>query len=150
MNKRKKINIVTGVIGSDAHIIGNRILQIALTDAGYNVVGLGILVTQEEFIAAAVETDAGAILVSSLYGMGEIDCQGFREKCIESGLNNITLYVGGNLGLGKKNWSDIKEAMLKQGFNKAFPPDTMPEDVIKSLDEDLLTQSVDRKLFVNP
>ena len=140
MNKRKKINIVTGVIGSDAHIIGNRILQIALTDAGYNVVSLGILVSQEEFIAAAIETNASAILVSSLYGMGEIDCQGFRDKCIESGLDNITLYVGGNLGLGKKNWSEIEEAMLQQGFNKAFPPDTMPEDVIKSLDEDLLTQ----------
>ncbi len=140
MNKRKKKTIVTGVIGADAHIIGNRILQIALTDAGYNVVGLGILVSHEEFIAAAVETNAGAILVSSLYGMGEIDCQGLREKCIESGLNNITLYVGGNLGLGKKNWSDIEETMLKQGFNRAFPPDTMPEDVIKSLDEDLLTQ----------
>ncbi len=140
MNKRKKINIVTGVIGSDAHIIGNRILQIALTDAGYNVISLGILVSQEEFIAAAIETNSSAILVSSLYGMGEIDCQGFRDKCIESGLDNITLYVGGNLGLGKKNWSEIEEAMLQQGFNKAFPPDTMPEDVIKSLDEDLLTQ----------
>jgi methylaspartate mutase sigma subunit len=140
MNKRKKINIVTGVIGSDAHIIGNRILQIALTDAGYNVVGLGILVSQEEFIAAAVETNARAILVSSLYGMGEIDCQGFREKCIESGLNNITLYVGGNLGLGKKDWSDIEEIMLKHGFDRAFPPDTMPDDVIKALGEDLLAQ----------
>ncbi len=140
MNKRKKINIVTGVIGSDAHIIGNRILQIALTDAGYNVVSLGILVSQEEFIAAAVETNASAILVSSLYGMGEIDCQGLREKCIESGLNNITLYVGGNLGLGKKNWNDLEEIMLKHGFDRAFPPDTMPDDVIKSLDEDLLTE----------
>ena len=140
MNKRKTKNIVTGVIGSDAHIIGNRILQIALTDAGYNVESLGILVSQEEFIAAAIETNASAILVSSLYGMGEIDCQGFRNKCIESGLDNITLYVGGNLGLGKKNWSEIEEAMLQQGFNKAFPPETMPEDVIKSLDEDLLTQ----------
>ena len=140
MNKRKTINIVTGVIGSDAHIIGNRILQIALTDAGYNVVSLGILVSQEEFIAAAIETNASAILVSSLYGMGEIDCQGFRDKCIESGLDKITLYVGGNLGLGKKNWSEIEAAMLQQGFNKAFPPETMPENVIKSLDEDLLTQ----------
>ncbi len=140
MYKRKKINIVTGVIGSDAHIIGNRILQIALTDAGYNVVSLGILVSQEEFIAAAVETNASAILVSSLYGMGEIDCQGLREKCIESGLNNITLYVGGNLGLGKKNWSEIEKIMSKQGFDRAFPPDTMPDDVIKSLDEDLFAQ----------
>jgi len=140
MNKRKKKNIVTGVIGSDAHIIGNRILQIALTDAGYNVVSLGILVSQEEFIAAAVETNASAILVSSLYGMGEIDCQGFRDKCIESGLNDLILYVGGNLGLGKKNWSDIEDAMLKQGFDRSFPPDTMPEDVIKALDDDLLKQ----------
>ena len=140
MNKRKKINIVTGVIGSDAHIIGNRILQIALTDAGYNVVSLGILVSQGEFISAAIETNASAILVSSLYGMGEIDCQGLREKCIESGLNNITLYVGGNLGLGKKNWSDLEEIMLRHGFDRAFPPDTMPDDVIKALDEDLLTQ----------
>jgi len=140
MNKRKTINIVTGVIGSDAHIIGNRILQIALTDAGYNVVSLGILVSQEEFIAAAIETNASAILVSSLYGMGEIDCQGFRDKCIESGLDKITLYVGGNLGLGKKNWNEIEAAMLQQGFNRAFPPETMPEDVIKSLDEDLIKQ----------
>jgi len=135
------INIVTGVIGSDAHIIGNRVLQIALEDAGFNVVGLGILVSQEEFIQAAVETNAGAILVSSLYGMAQIDCQGFRDKCIESGLDNITLYVGGNLGLGKKDWKDIEKVMLEQGFNRAFPPDTMPEDVIKLLDEDLLNNN---------
>ncbi len=141
MKQRNMINIVTGVIGSDAHIIGNRILQIALEDAGYNVVGLGILVSQEEFIQAAIETNAGAILVSSLYGMGQIDCQGFRDKCIESGLDNITLYVGGNLGLGKKDWKDIEKVMLEQGFNRAFPPDTMPEDVIKSLDEDLLNNN---------
>ena len=140
MKQRNMINIVTGVIGSDAHIIGNRILQIALEDAGFNVVGLGILVSQEEFIQAAIETNAGAILVSSLYGMGQIDCQGFRDKCIESGLDNITLYVGGNLGLGKKDWKDIEKVMLEQGFNRAFPPDTMPEDVIKSLDEDLIKQ----------
>ena len=140
MKQRNMINIVTGVIGSDAHIIGNRILQIALEDAGFKVVGLGILVSQEEFIQAAVETNAGAILISSLYGMAQIDCQGFRDKCIESGLDNITLYVGGNLGLGKKDWKDIEKVMLEQGFNRAFPPDTMPEDVIKSLDEDLIKQ----------
>lgn len=140
MRKRKTKTIVTGVIGSDAHIIGNRILQIALKDAGYNVVNLGIMVSQKEFIEAAVETNASAILVSSLYGMGEIDCQGLRDKCIESGLNNIILYVGGNLGLGKRDWNEIEKIMLKLGFDKAFPPDTMPDDVIKSLDKDLLIE----------
>lgn len=137
MKDRKSKTIVTGVIGSDAHIIGNRILQIALSEAGYNIVGLGILVSQEEFIDAAIETNADAILVSSLYGMGEIDCQGFRDKCIESGLDKIILYVGGNIALGKRNWEEIEKIMLEQGFNRVFPSETMPEEVIQALDEDL-------------
>ena len=132
----RKTTIVTGVIGADAHIIGNRILQIALKEAGYNVVGLGTLVSQEEFINAAIETSAKAILVSSLYGMGELDCHGFREKCIEAGLKDIILYVGGNLGLGKKNWKAVEQKFISMGFNRAFPPGTMPEDVLKALDKD--------------
>src|SRR5512140_3103012 len=36
-----KAVIVTGVIGSDTHIVGNRILSMALEQAGYKVVSLG-------------------------------------------------------------------------------------------------------------
>jgi len=134
---RKEATIVIGVIGTDAHIIGSRILQIALKEFGYNVVGLGTFVSQEEFIKAAIETDAKAILVSSLYGMGELDCRGFRGKCEEVGLGDIILYVGGNLGLGKKDWKEVEDTFLGMGFNRAFPPGTMPEEVVKALDEDL-------------
>lgn len=137
MAERKEKTIVSGVIGADAHIIGYRILQIALKEAGYNVVGLGIFVSQKDLINAAIETDAKAILVSSLYGMGELDCQGFREKCIEAGLKDIILYVGGNLGLGKKDWGEVEDNFLKMGFNRVFPPGTMPEVVIRVLNEDL-------------
>jgi len=133
----KGVTIVTGVIGADAHIIGNRILQLALKEAGYQVVGLGILVSQEEFINAAIETDAKAILISSLYGMGELDCQGFREKCIEAGLKDIILYVGGNVGLGKKNWDEVEKKFARMGFDRVFPPGTMPGDVLEALREDL-------------
>ncbi len=77
--------LVTGVIGSDTHIVGNRILAMALEEAGYKVVSLGALTPAEEFIAAAIETNADAILVSSLYGQGELDCRGFRELCVEAG-----------------------------------------------------------------
>lgn len=137
MRGRKEKTVVLGVIGADAHIIGHRILQIALKASGYNVVGLGTFVSQEEFIQAAIETNAKAILVSSLYGMGELDCQGFRGKCIEAGLDKITLYVGGNLGLGKRDWKEVENIFLKMGFNRAFAPGTMPEEVIKALDKDL-------------
>jgi len=38
-----KRTLITGVIGSDTHIVGNRILSMALEDAGYHVVTLGAL-----------------------------------------------------------------------------------------------------------
>lgn len=75
-----KKTIVTGVIGADVHAVGNKILTYALEQAGFNVVNLGVMVAQEEYIEAAIETKADAILVSSLYGHGEIDCNGLREN----------------------------------------------------------------------
>lgn len=71
----EKKTIVTGVIGADAHAVGNKIIAFALEQHNYNVVNLGVMVAQEEYIAAAIETNADAILVSSMYGHGEIDCR---------------------------------------------------------------------------
>ena len=65
--------IIIGVIGADVHAVGNKIMDYVLTNAGYNVVNIGVLSSQEDFINAAIETDAKAILVSSLYGHGEMD-----------------------------------------------------------------------------
>ena len=63
--------LVTGVIGSDTHIVGNRILSMALEKAGYKVISLGALTPAGDFVKAAIETEADAIMVSSLYGQGE-------------------------------------------------------------------------------
>ncbi len=128
--------LVTGVIGSDTHIVGNRILTMALEEAGYKVVSLGALTPAQEFIAAAIETNADAILVSSLYGQGELDCRGFRELCIEAGLQDILIYVGGNLVVGKQPWQDVEQRFLAMGFDRAFPPGTRTDDVVAILAED--------------
>lgn len=128
--------LVTGVIGSDTHIVGNRILAMALEDVGYKVVSLGALTPAEEFIAAAVETDADAILVSSLYGQGELDCRGFRELCVEAGLGDILIYVGGNLVVGKQPWEEVEKRFIAMGFDRAFPPGTRTDDVVTLLAED--------------
>ncbi len=131
-----KRTLITGVIGSDTHIVGNRILSMALEDAGYHVVTLGALTPAEDFIKAAIETAADAIMVSSLYGQGELDCRGFRDKCVEAGLQDILLYVGGNLVVGKQNWEEVKRKYLEMGFDRAFPPGTRTGDVTESLDSD--------------
>ena len=97
-----KKTLVIGVIGADVHAVGNRILNFVFKDAGFNVVNLGVMVSQEEFISAAIETNADAICISSLYGQGELDCRGMREKCDEAGLKGIPLLVGGNVVIGKQ------------------------------------------------
>ena len=134
MQKKK---IVLGVIGADVHAVGNVILYHAFTDAGFDVTNLGVMVSQEEFIGAAIETAAQAIIVSSLYGHGELDCRGLREKCIESGLDNILLYVGGNIVVGKQPFEDVEKRFISMGFDRVFGPGTAPEVTIAALKEDL-------------
>jgi methylaspartate mutase sigma subunit len=128
--------IVTGVVGSDTHIVGNRILSMALEKAGYKVVALGALTPATDFIKAAIETAADAIMVSSLYGQGELDCRGFRDLCIEAGLEDILLYVGGNLVVGKQDWSSVERRFLDMGFDRAAPPGTRIETVLGWLAQD--------------
>ena len=68
-NKKKKL--VLGVIGADVHAVGNRILDFAFSQAGFEVDNLGVMVSQEEFIDAAIETNADAIIVSSCSSFSE-------------------------------------------------------------------------------
>ncbi len=139
-NNRQR-TLVTGVIGADTHIVGNRILSMALEKAEYKVITLGALTPAEEFIKAAIETAANGIMVSSLYGQGELDCRGFRDLCIEAGLDDILLYVGGNLVVGKQPWPDVEKRFLDMGFDRAFPPGTRTEEVIKTLARDFAARA---------
>ena len=132
-----KKTIILGVIGADCHAVGNKILDFAFTQAGFNVVNIGVLSPQEDFISAAIETGASAILVSSLYGHGEIDCRGLREKCDEAGLSNVILYAGGNLVVGKQDWDSVKSRYKEMGFNRVYPPGTDPKTSITDLKNDL-------------
>lgn len=134
MDKKK---LVIGVIGADVHAVGISILQHAFEEAGFEVVNLGVMVSQEEYIAAAIETNADALLVSSLYGHGELDCRGLRDKCDESGLKDILLYVGGNIVVGKQPFDEVEKRFKAMGFDRVFGPGTAPETTVAALYEDL-------------
>jgi len=133
----KRATLVLGVIGADAHAVGNKVLNYVFTNAGFNVINLGVMVSQQEFVEAAVESAAQAILVSSLYGHGEIDCKGLREMCDEAGLNRIKLYVGGNLVVGKADFAEVEQTFINMGFDRVYPPGTDPARAIVHLEEDL-------------
>lgn len=129
--------VVTGVIGADAHCVGINIISTALNRAGFNVVSLGAMVSQEEFVRATKEANADAVFVSSLYGMAALDCEGLREKFVEAGLENILLYIGGILEASKQDWEATEKRFKDMGFNRVYPPGTMPQIAIDDLNKDL-------------
>jgi methylaspartate mutase sigma subunit len=138
MGNDKKIGtVILGVIGEDVHIVGARILEYALRDAGFKVVSLGAQVSQEEFLNAAIETNADAILISSFSGHAGLLVSGFKEKYTEAGFSNVILYIGGYLILEEKPWEEVSKKYLQMGFNRAYPPGTTPTTVIEDLKRDL-------------
>ena len=127
--------IVIGVIGADVHAVGNKIIEYVLKNEGYNVVNIGVLSSQEDFINAAIETNVDLIMVSSLYGQGEIDCRGMREACIEAGIGDIPLFVGGNIVVGKQNFDDVRTRFEAMGFNKVYGPGVPIEETLPDIKE---------------
>jgi len=140
-----KISVVLGVIGADVHAIGNQILEHALIESGINTVNIGVMATQKEFIEAAIETGADAIWVSSLYGHGEMDCRGLREKAEEAGVGDVLLYVGGNLVIGKQEWKNVEKLFLSMGYDRAYPPGTLPSEAIEDLYKDLKSRKGEKE-----
>jgi len=134
---KESVNIVTGVIGEDVHITGLRILEHALRKGGFHIESLGIHNVDDDFVNAALETDAGAILISSLAGHARLLVGELRGKCEEAGLKDILLYLGGQLVVEKQDWADTQRMFLDMGFSRVYPPFTAPGPVIEDLKRDL-------------
>jgi methylaspartate mutase S subunit len=129
--------VITGTVGVDAHVIGTKIISRALRDAGFKVVELGAQTPAEEFIMAAQETAADAMLISSLYGMAEQDLEGFRDKCTEAGLDGILLYLGGILGVSRRDFAEDEAKFEGLGFDRVYPPEADVRAAIEDLKGDL-------------
>lgn len=133
----KTYTVITGTVGMDAHCIGTKVLSRAFRDAGFNVIELGMQTPPEEFIEVAQETSADAILMSSLYGMAELDLRGFKEKCLEAGLADVLLYIGGLLGVSRHDFAEDEAKFKKLGFDRVYPPEADLKSAIDDLWSDL-------------
>lgn len=132
-----KGRIVIGVIGDDIHVVGNRIMQLALEGAGYDVFNLRTCNRPQHFSEAAIEVNAHAVFVSSLNGEGEFWCSNFRRHFDSIGLKSIILYVGGNLVVGNRSQVDVIALFREYGFNRVYHQRTDIEAAIANLEKDL-------------
>ena len=131
--KSRKAVLILGAIGSDIHYAGIQILEHAFIGAGFQVINIGVRRPSEKFVQAAKKYRADAIIVSSLYGQAEQDCQEMRQKCIKAGLDDILMYIGGKLVVGDDlpPWEDIEAQFEGYGFNRVYPAER--NSVIKAI-----------------
>ena len=137
----KELTLITGTVGQDSHVIGTKILSRFLREQGFKVVELGGLTPSEEFIKAAQETAADGILISSMYGMAELDLAEFKAKCAEAGLGDVLLYLGGYLAIGREaagrqDFAPVEAKYKKMGFDRVFPTEVDLDTVLADLKSD--------------
>ena len=140
--------VVLGVIGSDAHVVGVTILEHALKETGFDVENLGAQTPPEDFAEAAVEHDADAVLVSSMDGHAERNCDGLHELFAEVGVDPVTL-VGGNLAVGQTTAAEVRDQFLTMGFDYVFASGATPDETIETL-RDALDYSVQEQATEEP
>jgi methylaspartate mutase sigma subunit len=131
--------IVTGVVGDDIHVLGIRLVEHALKSEGAQVVSLGVMTPVNEFIEAAIETAADAVVISSSNGHARLSCEGIRDAFTEAGIGSIRLYIGGNLKVGSRSGSfeEVESDFIEMGFDRVFPPGADLGDAIGNISLDL-------------
>ena len=112
--------VVIGVIGDDIHIVGNRIMQLALEESGCRVFNLRTRNRPDHFLQAALEVNAHATFVSSLNGEGEHWCSDFRRRFEAVGLGHVLLYVGGNIVVGSRPEAEVVHLFRSYGFDRVY------------------------------
>jgi methylaspartate mutase sigma subunit len=130
--------VVAGVAGDDIHVMGIRLVEHALRSAGAQVVSLGVMTPLHEFVEAAVETAADAVVLSSSNRHAAISCDGIREAFIEAGIGDTLLYIGGNLAVGRTTSPEEVERQFKiLGFDRVFGIDTDLHSAIELIAADI-------------
>jgi 5-methyltetrahydrofolate--homocysteine methyltransferase len=90
-----KGRIVLATVRGDVHDIGKNLVDIILTNNGYEVVNLGIKIPIAEMIEKALEVDADAIGMSGLLVKSTLIMRENLEELNERNLERIPVLLGG-------------------------------------------------------
>ncbi len=90
-----KGTLVIGTVKGDVHDIGKNLVDIILTNNGYEVHNLGIKVPVHDFVEKATELNADVIGMSGLLVKSTIIMRENLEELNEQGLDRIPVMLGG-------------------------------------------------------
>lgn len=131
------VRVVLGVIGNDTHVVACRVLAVGVQELGFMAVNLGTNNKPSDFADAALETNAAAVLVSSLNGEADHWCRDFRAHFSAVGRHDILLYIGGNLMIGDRDPGAVEERFRAYGFDRVFYRSHGFSEALAALADDL-------------
>ena len=134
----KKPTVVLGVIGNDIHVVANRVLEICLNESQINTVNLGTNTKPQDFVDAALEFSADAVLIGSLNGEAQHWCYNIRKFFVDNGIGSTLIYLGGNLLTGSSTQEEVFDVFKNFRIDRIFHGETDFDNIINFLKKDLL------------
>ena len=115
---------VIGTVKGDLHDIGKNLVKMMLEGKGINVVDLGVDVSAEQFVQAAIDNNADLICCSALLTTTMNEMKAVVELSVEKGIrDNVKIMVGG--------------APITQSFCDSIGADCYTSDAASCADEAL-------------
>lgn len=138
----RKIRVLLGGLGDDAHSVGLTLLKWFLVESGFHVTYLGIQNSVNHFFAHARSHEI--FFISSINGHSELYLKDFAELLANLKTNHDEpklWYIGGNLSVGKTN-DELIRLYMQKGFTRVFPKPVELDEIKRLLHEDMYTYNI--------
>lgn len=137
----RKEKIVLATVGADAHVNGINVVREAFQAEGYDVVYLRGMNLPETVAEVAAETNADAVGVSNLLGLGMTLFPRVGKRLEELGLRDkMVVWSGGRIAEKEEEHQYFEDKIKNEGVSfmgvdAFFGPDSTPEACVKLIGE---------------
>ena len=123
MSPERKLRVLIAKPGLDGHDRGAKIIARGYRDAGFEVIYIGLHLTPEQIVNAAIQEDVDLIGLSCLSGAHLYLFTEVVKQLREKGADRITV-VGGGI-IPKEDIPLLKDAGVKEVFLPGTPLDAI-------------------------
>ncbi|MDP3039076.1 MAG: cobalamin B12-binding domain-containing protein [Deltaproteobacteria bacterium] len=127
----RKLRVLVAKPGLDGHDRGAKVIARALRDAGMEVIYTGLRQTPERIVAAVVQEDVDALLMSILSGAHDYLFPRVMELLREKGIQDLLVLGGGVIP------EEDVPGLKVLGISEIFGPGTPTDVIVKYVKENI-------------
>ncbi|WP_227378131.1 cobalamin B12-binding domain-containing protein [Haladaptatus halobius] len=129
----RTVRVLIGKPGLDGHDRGAKVVARACRDAGFEVIYSGLRQSPEAIVQTAIQEDVDVLGLSILSGAHDTLVPKILRLLEEEGMTEVLMLVGGTIP------DDDKQALLNEGVDKVFGPDTDINEIVEYIDREVST-----------